>query len=79
MNKDESVDSGQNNVDKDDDDSSIYLTGLAIEGGVILFALVLLICSCYASWLNCCCEPRPPKVYLTGSEFCNLSKRTIGL
>ena len=44
------------------DGDTIVLTGLLIEGAVMLFGLVLLICSCYGAWLNCCCESRPPKV-----------------
>ncbi|XP_071796200.1 uncharacterized protein [Asterias amurensis] len=38
-------------------------TGLAINGAVIVFGLILMICACYASWLNCCCESRPSKGY----------------
>ena len=37
-------------------------TGLAIDVAIIVFGLVLVICACFASCLNCCCDSRPPKV-----------------
>ncbi|XP_072015406.1 uncharacterized protein [Amphiura filiformis] len=56
---------GSGDAEKDED--TIVLTGLLIEGAVVLFGLILLICSCYGAWLNCCCESRPPKGYLNSN------------
>ncbi|XP_038053378.1 uncharacterized protein LOC119725858 [Patiria miniata] len=39
-------------------------TGLAINGAVLVFGLILIICACYATWLNCCCDNRPSKGYV---------------
>lgn len=37
------------------------VTGLVIHTCTLLVGLCLLISSCYASWLNCCCEKGPKK------------------
>ncbi|XP_054756964.1 uncharacterized protein LOC129263060 [Lytechinus pictus] len=39
----------------------LVATGLAIHTCVLCVGVCLLISSCYASWLNCCCEKAPTK------------------
>ncbi|XP_071956003.1 uncharacterized protein [Antedon mediterranea] len=39
------------------------ITGLVIYGTIDFFAIFLLVAACYASFMNCCCEPLPPKEF----------------
>ncbi|XP_071503149.1 uncharacterized protein [Diadema antillarum] len=47
--------------ESDDREKTLNATGLAIHTCTLVFGLCLLITSCYATWLNCCCEKAPTK------------------
>ncbi|XP_033097577.1 uncharacterized protein LOC117101652 [Anneissia japonica] len=57
-------------------DTGIDITGLVIFGTTDFFAIILLIAGCYASFMNCCCEPLPPKEF--GFECMNYEQQCAG-